>query len=78
MCIRDRIIIGPFLISIGGRGVALTILLFFVNFFSLSTLIVDIKLMIFLVFVNFNLDKILSPTSGVMPKKIIEDLSIIS
>ena len=69
---------GPFLISIGGKGVARTTLLFLVNFFRLAKLIVEIKLIIFLLLQNFNFDKILLPTLGVTPSKIIEDLLIIS
>ena len=39
---------GPFPIEIGGKGIALTILTFLlINFFNLSNLIVDIKLIIF-------------------------------
>ena len=48
------------------------------NFFSFSKFIVEIKLIIFLFFENFNLGRILLPTFGVIPKKITEDLSIIS
>ena len=70
--------IGPFLISIGGSGVALTIFFTFVNFFNLAKFIVEIKLITFLFFENFNLGRILFPTFGVIPKKIIEDLSISS
>jgi len=52
-----QIIIGPFFISIGGKGVTLTIFLFLVIFLSLSKLIVEIKLIIFLCFAKFNLAK---------------------
>ena len=72
------IIIGPFLISIGGKGVALAIFLFLVILLSLSKLIVEIRLIIFLFFENFNLGNILLPTLGVTPNNITEDLSIIS
>ena len=73
-----QIIIGPFLISIGGKGIALTIFLLFIIFFNLIKLIVDIRLIIFLCFEKESLCKILFPTFGVIPKKITEDLSIIS
>ena len=73
-----QITIGPFLISIGGNGVAFTIFLFFVIFFNFSKLIVEIKLIIFLFFENFNFGKIVDPTLGATPKIIVEDLSIIS
>ena len=56
---------------------ARTIFLFLVNFFRLAKLIVDIKLIIFLLFENFNFDKILLPTLGVIPNIIIDDLLII-
>ena len=69
---------GPFLISIGGKGIALVIFLFFVIFLSLSRLIVEIRLIIFLFFENFNLGNILLPTLGVTPKNTTGDLSIIS
>ena len=72
-----QIIIGPFLISIGGKGIALTIFLLFIIFFNLIKLIVDIRLIIFLCFGKESLCKILFPTFGVIPKKITEDLSII-
>ena len=52
------------MISIGGKGIALMMFLFFVIFFNFSKLIVEIKLIIFLFFENFNLDKILLPTFG--------------
>ena len=39
-----QITIGPLLISIGGKGVALTIFLFLVIFLSLSKFIVEINL----------------------------------
>ena len=45
-----QITIGPFLISIGGKGIALTIFLFLVIFLSFSKFIVEIKLIIFLFF----------------------------
>ena len=61
-------ITGPFLISTGGKGIALVIFLFFVSFLSLSKLIVEIRLIIFLFFENFNLGNILLPTVGVTPK----------
>ena len=73
-----KIITGPFLISIGGNGVALTTFLFFVICFNLLKFIVEIKLMIFLFFENLSFDNILFPTLGVTPKKIVDDLSIIS
>jgi hypothetical protein len=69
---------GPFLISTGGSGVARTMFLFLVNFLRLAKLIVEIKLIIFLFFENFNLDKILLPILGVTPKITIDDLLIIS
>ena len=47
-------------------------------FFNLIKLIVDIRLIIFLCFEKESLCKILFPTFGVIPKKITEDLSIIS
>ena len=62
-----QIIIGPFLISIGGKGVALAIFLFLVILLSLSKLIVEIRLIIFLFFENLNLGNILLPTLGVTP-----------
>ena len=71
-----HITIGPFLISIGGKGVARTIFLFLVNFFRLAKLIVEIRLIIFLLLANFNFDKILLPTLGVIPNIIIDDLGI--
>ena len=67
-----------FLISIGGKGIALTKFLLFVSFLSLFKLIVEIRLIIFLFFENFNLGNILLPTLGVTPNNITEDLSIIS
>ena len=70
--------IGPLLISMGGKGVTLTIFLFLVIFFNFSILVVEIKLMIFLFLENFSFDKILFPTKGVKPKIIVEDLLIIS
>ena len=63
--------IGPFLISIGGKGIALTIFFDLVNFFKFERLIVEIKLMIFLFFANVSLPKILFPTVGVIAKNII-------
>ena len=54
------------------------IFLFLVIFLSLSKLIVEIRLIIFLFFENFNLGNILLPTLGVTPKNTTEDLSIIS
>ena len=70
---------GPFPIEIGGKGIALTILVFFfINFFNWANLIVDIKLIIFWLDLNFNLGIILSPTFGVIAKKTQLDLSITS
>ena len=63
--------IGPFLISIGGKGIALTIFFDLVNSFKFERLIVEIKLMIFLFFANVSLPKILFPTVGVIAKNII-------
>ena len=57
--------IGPFLISIGGRGIALEIFLFFVNFFRLARFMVEIKLTIFLLDLNLSLFRIFKPTFGV-------------
>ena len=46
--------------------------------YSLKKIVVPRSTTIFLLFGNFNLGKILLPTIGVIPKKITEDLSIIS
>ena len=43
-----------------------------------SKLIVEIRLIIFLFFEKFSLANILLATFGVIPKKIVEDLLIIS
>tara|TARA_B110001452_G_C15110627_1_gene387139 strand:+ start:505 stop:771 length:267 start_codon:yes stop_codon:yes gene_type:complete len=77
LLLGGQIIIGPLLISTGGRGIALIIFLFFVNLFNLSKFIVEIKLIIFLFFGNSNFGIILIPTLGVKAKIIVDDLLII-
>ena len=70
---------GPFLIEIGGRGIALTILTFWlIIFFNLAKLIVDIKLIIFWLDLKFSLGIIYAPTFGVTARKIQLHLSTIS
>ena len=70
---------GPLPIEIGGKGIALTILtFFFINFFNWANLIVDIKLIIFWLDLNFNLGIIWIPIFGVIAKKTQLHLSTIS
>ena len=69
---------GPFLREIGGSGIALTIFaLTLIAFLNWDKLIVEIKLIIVCVGLNFNSLIIISPTEGVTDKKIQLQLSII-
>ena len=71
--------IGPFIIDIGGKGIALTIVAFlFVSIFNSFNFIVDIKLIIVLFFLNFKFFKIFFPTFGVIAKNIQSELFIIN
>ena len=70
---------GPFLRDIGGRGIALTIFDFtLIIFFSSERFIVEIKLTIVWLDLNFKLLIIFSPTLGVIDKNIQFDLLTIS
>ena len=70
---------GPFLIEIGGSGIALIILIFFpIAFFNWAKLIVAIKLIIFWLDLNLSFGSIFFPTLGVTDKKIQLHLSTIS
>ena len=70
---------GPFLNDIGGRGIALKIFAFtLINFFNLGKVIVEIKLIIIWLDLNFNVLIIFSPTVGVTARKIQSQLLIIS
>ena len=61
---------GPFFIDIGGNGIALTIFTFFlIILFNWFKLIVDMKLIIFCLELNFNFGNIFVPTLGVTAKK---------
>ncbi len=69
---------GPFFNEIGGKGIALTIsALTFIVFFSWGIVIVEMKLIIVWLDLNFKFLIILSPTIGVTAKKIQLQLSII-
>ena len=69
---------GPFFKDIGGNGIALTILAFtLITFFNLDKVIVEIKLIIVCVDLNFNSLIILSPTVGVTYKNTQSHLSTI-
>ena len=62
---------GPFLKEIGGKGIALTILdLTLISFFSWDKGIVEIKLIIVWLDLNFKSLIIFLPTDGVSDKKI--------
>ena len=70
---------GPFFKDIGGRGIALTIVDFTLIFFlSSERFIVEIKLIIVWLVLNFKFLIIFSPTFGVMDKKTQFALLIIS
>ena len=69
---------GPFFNEIGGNGIALTIFtLTFIAFFNWDKVIVEIKLIIVCVDLNFNSLIILSPTVGVTDKNTQSHLSTI-
>ena len=69
---------GPLPIDIGGKGIALTIFaLTFIAFFNWGKVIVEIKLIIVCVDLNFKSLIILSPTVGVTDKKTHSHLSTI-
>ena len=69
---------GPFFKEIGGKGIALTIFAFtLIAFFNCDKVIVEIKLMIVWLDLNFRSFMILSPTLGVTDKKTQLDWSII-
>lgn len=60
---------GPFFRDIGGRGIALTIVAFtFIAFFNCDKFILEIKLTIICLDLNFNDLIIFSPTFGVTDK----------
>ena len=66
--------IGPFFNEIGGRGIALTIFAFtFIAFFNCDNVIVEIKLIIVCLDLNFKFLIIFSPTLGVTDKKTQSD-----
>ena len=70
---------GPFLREIGGKGIALIILvLTLIYFFNSVIFIVDIKLIIVWPFLNFNFGRIIFPIVGVTAKKTQFDWFIIS
>ena len=71
--------IGPFFNEIGGKGIALIIFAFiFIAFFNSDNVIVEIKLIIVWVDLNFKFLIIFFPTLGVIAKKIQLDLLITS
>ena len=62
---------GPFLNDTGGSGIALTIFAFtFIAFFNWDKVIVEIKLIIVCLDLNFKFLIIFSPTLGVIDKNI--------
>ena len=63
----------------GGKGIALIILTFFlINFFSFIKSMVEMKLITFWLDLKFNLGIIFTPTAGVTARKIQLHLSTIS
>jgi len=70
---------GPSFKEIGGRGIALTITIFFlIILFNWDKVIVDMKLITVWLYLNFKSLIIFLPTVGVTDKKTQSDLSIIS
>ena len=70
---------GPFFKDIGGKGIALTnFALTLIALFSSGKVIVEIKLIIICLDLNFKSLIIFFPTSGVTAKKIQSDLLITS